>query len=427
MPLDRLLHELRSRAEIEAWSLYGTTYRRLSVGTKDRETGNPHAPVAVADGLAAAYRIVWRDGKFSRGSLERRLVEVEPALAIDLAREAAIDDPDAARIPDPEDIPEVEIHDAATAAIASGEIGPVADRLDAVRRTVESGGFRTWSGSTSASEAEGRIVTSTGLDASARGTAFSWSVVLDGEIAAGRSLRAPEAPDAHEARLGRLATTAAALRESASGFASGIRPVILHPDVVEEYVLGTLFQNLDGEAVAHGEGAFRPEQFGGSPVLREDLSLRIDPTYPMASGSYRFSTEGIPARPETFVLGGRLVTPVLDVKYASRLGRRATAMVHAYDVVELSGEEEMPLDDARDAASGGALVLGVLGVHTQDAASGDFSLAAPQTLAIGGGRLRATISGNLFALLRDPETRLVRFEDETTPGLLVRCRIDARA
>lgn len=427
MPLDRLLDELRSRAGIEAWSLFGTTSRRISVGTKDRETGNPHAPVAVAEGLAAAYRIVWRDGRFSRGTLERRLVEVEPALAIDLAREAAIEDPDAARIPGPEGIPEVDLHSEATAAIAAGELGIVAQRLDAVRRAVEAGGFRTWSGSTSASEAEGRIVTSTGLDAVSRGTAFSWSVVLDGEIGSGRALRAPEAPELHEARLARLAGVAAALRESASGFASGVRPVILHPDVVEEYVLGTLFQNLDGAAVAHGEGAFRAEQFGGPPVLREDLSLRVDPTRRLSSGSYRFSTEGVPARPETFLSGGRLVTPVLDVKYASRLGRRPTAMVHAYDVVDLSAEGFVTLEDARDAAPGGALVLGVLGVHTQDAASGDFSLAAPQTLAIGGGRLRATISGNLFALLRDPETRLVRFEDETTPGLLVRCRIDARA
>jgi len=70
----------------------------------------------------------------------------------------------------------------------------------------------------------------------------------------------------------------------------------------------------------------------------------------------------------------------------------------------------------------------VLGVHTQDATSGDFSLSAPQTLRIEEGsvrgRIRATISGNLFELLRRDDLRLVRFEGEHVPGLLVRCRID---
>jgi PmbA protein len=76
------------------------------------------------------------------------------------------------------------------------------------------------------------------------------------------------------------------------------------------------------------------------------------------------------------------------------------------------------------------LVLNVLGVHTLDASSGDFSLAAPQTLRVTseglGGRLRVTLSGNVFALLRSATLRPVRFEGEHVPGLLLRCRIDPR-
>jgi len=73
--------------------------------------------------------------------------------------------------------------------------------------------------------------------------------------------------------------------------------------------------------------------------------------------------------------------------------------------------------------------VGVLGVHTQDFTSGDFSMSAPQTLALGdggrfGGRLRATISGNLFAILRSPALRLVAFPGEHTPGILALCHLD---
>ena len=69
----------------------------------------------------------------------------------------------------------------------------------------------------------------------------------------------------------------------------------------------------------------------------------------------------------------------------------------------------------------------MLGVHTQDATSGDFSLAAPQALSIEkaqlGGRVRPTLSGNLFDSLRSDAMRLVRFEGFTTPGLLFECRL----
>ena len=61
-------------------------------------------------------------------------------------------------------------------------------------------------------------------------------------------------------------------------------------------------------------------------------------------------------------------------------------------------------------------------------ASGDFSLSAPQSLRLANGsyagRLRGTISGNLFDLLTGDGLTLVDFPGETLPGMLVRCRFD---
>lgn len=424
MPTEHLVEALRDSGA-KAWSVYATSFRRLSLGTKDRETGNPHAPFSASEGLGAAYRIVWSDGTVSRGALERRQLREEVGAAIAQARAAAFDDPDAAAVPDPATIPDVPLHAPGTAAIAGGHLEPLAERLAFIRRVVADRKLRTWSGSLGASAGEGHIATSTGIDASAMGTTFSWSLVFDGELGAGRGLRIPESRELFEARVHRLVDTVLKLREPVAALDAGVRRVLLHPDVVEEYVLGTLLSNLDGATVAHGEGAFRKEQFGsGAPVLRDDLSLSIDPWKPLGPGSYRFSTEGIPSRPTTLVERGRLVTPILDVKYGRRLGLPPTAHALSMEALAFTGEGTIPFEAA--AAEGDALILAVLGVHTQDAASGDFSLSAPQALATRGGRLKATISGNLFRLLRDPETKLVRFEDETTPGLLVSCRIDPR-
>jgi PmbA protein len=220
-----------------------------------------------------------------------------------------------------------------------------------------------------------------------------------------------------------------ALRAPAASRAGGVRPVVLHPDVVEDYVLGVLLHNLDGAQVAHGTGAFRREQFGArEPILREDLGLRTNPLIPLAAGAYRFTQEGLPASPSVLIEHGRLVTPLLDLKYARRLGLPPTAIPSAMDTLFLEGPPAISYDEALGAAGGGALVLSVLGVHTQDFTSGDFSLAAPQSLAIGSGglegRARATISGNVFDLLRSSSLRLVRFPGEHTPGLLAHCRVD---
>jgi PmbA protein len=268
------------------------------------------------------------------------------------------------------------------------------------------------------------------LDVSGAGTSAGWSATLDGELGAGHAAKEIEPLADLTSRLDRLVALVLALRASAASSREGVLPVVLHPDVVEEYVMGVLLHNLDGAQVAHGTGAFRTEQFGASsPVLREDVTLRTDPLVPLAAGAYRFSLEGLPARACVYVDGGRLMTPVLDLKYARRLGWAPTAVPAAMDTLFLEGPPSLSYDDALASTAGGALVLSVLGVHTQDFTSGDFSLSAPQTLAIGRrgleGRLRATISGNLFELLRSDDLALVRFPGEHTPGLLARCRLDA--
>jgi PmbA protein len=365
----------------------------------------------------------------SRGYVERRLLEADPAGALEHARAAAYDDPDAAYVAGPAAFPAVELHDARAAALARGEAELLVSRLETVRRCVAERGFRTWSGSFHASDGRSRVVSSAGLDADSEGTSTGWHVSFNGEIGDGFAARSPEDDDAFGSRLDRLARTAELLERPVEPPDAGIHPVILHPHVVESYVLGTLLDNLGGSTVAHGEGHFRREQFGSdSPVLREDLGLRIDPLQPLKRGSYRYTTEGVPAAPCVFIEGGRLVQPVLDLKYARRLGLRPTPLPSSSDTLHLEGSPRLGFGEALARASGGALILSVLGTHTQDRASGDFSLSAPQALVVRSdalaGRMRGTLAGNLFDLLASDDLHFVDVEGEHTPGLLASCRLD---
>lgn len=434
MPASRFLDALASSAadgvRARGWSLQILEGRRATLGTKDRETGNPHAPATLAESLSARYRVVWEDGTVSRGALERRQLDGDPRAAVEQARAAAYDDPDATTILGPASFPDVRLHDDAVAAAAGGDLGAWIPRLAEVRGRVESRGVRTWSGSWFAAEGRTRVITSSGLDVSARSTAAGWHVTFDGELGCGFAARAFESSDRFLARLDRCLDDAARLSRSAPDV-EGSLPVLLHPDVVGEYVLPTLLHNLDGSTVSHGEGWFPRDRFGShEPAIRADLTLRVDPLLPLAAGAYRFTSEGLPAARCDYVRDGRLVTPVLDLKYARRLGLAPTPLPGGDDTLFLEERSPLTLDEALAEAEGGALVFHVLGVHTLDPGSGEFSLSAPQTLAISGrglgGRIRATISGNLLELLRRDDTRLVRFEDEHLPGMLVRCRLDGR-
>ena len=433
MNLERLLDALTTTRSdghaIAAWTVYVAETRRASIGTKDRLTGDPHAPLTLAESLAARYRLIWDDGRVSRGSMERRAIEREPVEVLTTAREASFDDPDAVDVLGPAEFPEVATYDAATERIAAAGVDALAPHLEAIRERVARHGIRTWSGSMHAASGDARVVTSAGLDVAGQGTSAGWSATLDGELGAGHSGRVIEPLAGLTRRLDELVRFVLALRSPAPSHAGGVLPVVIHPDVVEEYALGVLLHNLDGAQVAHGTGAFGVDSFRqGGQVVRGDLTLRHDPLVPMAAGAHRFGAEGLPARPCVMIDEGRLRTPLLDLKYARRLGFSPTSYPSAMDTLFLEGPAELSYDEAVASSPGGALVLSVLGVHTQDFTSGDFSLSAPQTLAIGpsglGGRLRATISGNLFELLRAPELRLVRFPGEHTPGLLLRCRLD---
>jgi len=433
LELEPLLAALRDSrfggARVREFRIHATEVRRLSLGVKDAHAGGPHAPLSRKHGSAARFLVVWEDGRISRGALERTQVEESAQRALEDARQAAYEDPDAARVAGPAEFPDVALHDPATAAAAGGELESLARRLDVVRKVVSAAGVRTWSASFSFAEAWERVLTSAGLDERARSTSAAWHLTLNGEAGSGFAARRLEADAEFEARLTRLEETMRQLLASAEPAPGGSCPVLLHPRVVEEYVLATLLSNLSGETVAHGEGRFRQADFGAPrPALREDLGLRLDPLQPLRSGSYRFTAEGIPAAPCTFIEAGRLVQPVLDLKYAHRLGRRPTPLPLAADCLFLEGPPSLTVPEALERATGGALVLTVLGVHTQDLASGDFSLASPQSLRIGAdgfaGKLRATISGNLFDVLRGDRLELVRFEGEHTPGLLFDCRLD---
>jgi len=430
MKLEPLLEAIgNARVEgvtVERWQVHGTESRRLSLGIKDREAGNAHAPLSLAESSSARYLLVWSDGLVCKGTLER---QQDPGLAFQEGRATAYEDEDGAHVLGPAEFPEVELYDEDTAAIAGGQTDRIAERLQWIREAIDTVGARTWSGSFSASAADSRMLTSAGLDVRSRGTSYGWYVAVDGEAGDGFSARRPEDDMAFSARLEQLMRTAQQVGGEPRTLPAKTHSVLLHPRVVENYVLSTLMQNLDGAAVAHDESAFDRSGFrSGRASLRKDIGLSIDPLQPYRGGSYRFTGFGLPAARCTYIEDGRLVQPILDVKYARRLDLEPTPVPFGNDTVRFGTPSRLAYRDALEQTN--VLVLSVLGVHTQDRISGDFSLSAPLALAVSKGapwsRLRGTISGNLWETLRSDDLVFVDVPHETTPGMLFPCRFDSK-
>lgn len=427
--LEPLLESLAHRGRGEParpvdWRLSWTTYETSQVGVRDGERASVHAPLALGSGFGLDYLLAWEDGRITTGAAER-IALVDPDRFLELARQAAFDDPDGANFAGParfEDVPLVSEETASDARSGGGaSFGALLERGEA---PILARGFKTWSGSVSASATQRGVVTSRGLDVSGGSTHAGYSFWYEGLTGDAHGSRSPVPPEEAAARLDRACDLVERLGSPEPSFEAGSMPVLLHPKVVESFLSTYLLTNIHGDRIHHGQSAFRIAQFGSDErVFAPTLGLRLEPTVPMDTGSFRFTTEGVPARALAYVETGRLIEPILDLKYARRLSRQPVPGPLSSDSMRLTGGITMSEKEALGSiADRGALVLSVLGLHTQDPTRGDFSVSAPQTLAIRGGALggavKAVLTGNFFEVLRDPRLGLVAFEGFRMPGLL---------
>jgi predicted Zn-dependent protease len=172
------------------------------------------------------------------------------------------------------------------------------------------------------------------------------------------------------------------------------------------FVLG----NLDGEAIANKSSAWAPTDFESHrSVFHEAFSLKFDPTVDWLSRSYRMDGRGLMAESACYIEQGRLQRPVASLKAARQLSCLPTPVPSASGI-SLSSALEQDLDEAIRALDQGVIVPDVLGMHTQDASRGAYSLSVPSALLVKNGKIigrrRATLAGNFFDDLASPITSL---------------------
>ncbi|MDP8922389.1 MAG: metallopeptidase TldD-related protein [Chloroflexota bacterium] len=404
----------------------------VRLGMRDGRLGGPYDAPSVATRLGGSVELRWSDGLVTRGRLGRAALVDLPSQLVAWRAEAYSIRLFAPPAP-PAACPDVLTVDLLVAALVAGRPDDLIDGVVGVARSLRERGIESADVSVTAGAARRRVVSSAGFDVGWQETTYGLEISADDLHGASYASRRLPRDD----ELGRLvvdaAETVAALRV-ADVIPDATRGVLYAPSVVEALLGRFLAPNLDGRAVVRGRSPFSPDDFAtGRSVMGADLDLLVDTTLPFELATAPCSSEGVPAGRVVLIRAGRLVTPLLDRERAARLERPPTPAPRGrpslmLETSDAASDAAISPDVAVELLGDGVVVRSAIGLHTQNARRGEYTVVVPAAQVVRGGRLggRASVRvrGNVFTLLASAGTRLVRYPGSVTPGLLALGAVD---
>ncbi len=217
--------------------------------------------------------------------------------------------------------------------------------------------------------------------------------------------------DAHEIGRG-TGATAMDLRKPADAD-GGTKDVILMPDAASELILGFVGGAVDGDEAKRGRSVWSDAL--GQPVAHDGLSITDSPRHPGGIGTCAMDGEGMAAQSTPILEAGHLRTFLFDSWTAHRHQTQTTghAQRSGFKALPSTGGHHWVLEHATTKAhdplladvDDGYLVESVLGAHTANATTGDFSVTSPNVWRIRNGAVESAsnevaIAGNLPAMLK---------------------------
>lgn len=261
---------------------------------------------------------------------------------------------------------------------------------------------------------ESAVVNSGGVAVSERGTAFSASVVvtLKGRTTAtgfdgGTSRRL----DLDCRALGEAAARLCLASRDPVPIDSGTRSVVFTPEAAADLLGPILLPAIDGESAGRGESIYSGRL--GEGIMDPGLTMVDDGLLEGGLGTSMSDDEGVPSRRNVVVGAGVLRGHLHDLYTAAEFGAAPTSngARGSYRVPPSASVRNLVLEgDLRDRRrligeiDDGILVHEVLGAHTANRVSGDFSVNVPLLFRIRKGEpgrplKPVMLSGNLPRLL----------------------------
>jgi PmbA protein len=203
--------------------------------------------------------------------------------------------------------------------------------------------------------------------------------------------------------VGERATFFAMESDNGKEIATGEYEILLSPLAYGELLGNVFVPALSGRNVHAGRS--RLAQSLGETVTNPQISMYDNPLLKKASGSVRWDAEGTPTRRVDFIREGILKTFAYDLKTAYRFGKTSTASAirGGFGGLPSIGHHNFIVDGKRDEVADERVIYihNVVGAHTANPMSGDFSVELSNAFWMEGGEFdvpirSAMLSGNVF-------------------------------
>lgn len=276
-----------------------------------------------------------------------------------------------------------------------------------------------------------------GLDLTSRSTLISAGVVA----MAGQGNEQEVAYDGHTARfvdeidvvkIGRRTGRRAAAYLGGSPMADGVYDVVLEHRVATE-LMSILASSLSGDSLIKGRSLFKGKQ--DQKVVSDLVSIVDDGLYPRGLGTGPFDDEGTPQQRTVLIDGGVLRSFVFDRLWGAAAGKKSTGnavrpSLKAPPGVGFTNLHIVPgggsLEELAKDVAKGMLITEIMGAHTTDPVSGEFSLGASGFL-IEGGKIARPVKSmamagqltELFGRVEKAGADLRFFGKNASPSLLI--------
>jgi PmbA protein len=419
--LAQLLQDYQRRnPHLTGWRFDLQQSNGLEIGLKNNKIGGPYSTPGYKQSISGEIYLIWEQRHFTSAKLDSQVTEhFEEYMT--LWRTTAYYDPDGVGLYQPEQLPEVPLADPQTTQVANGDFEPAFQLLSRGLRELQVAGISKVDAKFKCFESHRYLVNSNGLTVTYPQTPLEFYFSANDSYGEdyGEKRWPTEAELAktinETARIGKL------LQQTAVVKLAGSITLLLPPDIFEALLSLFLMTNLYGSLVVNRQSRFTAEDFQQQrQILRTDLDLYANPLQPYRSFAYNCTSEGVPAQQQTFVQNGRLLTPILSLKYAKKIGMPPTALPGGSGFFLRSSRPQPTWEELIGQTERGLIVYSVLGLHTQDAGSGQFSLTADQCLLVEHGQItgkvKAVINGDFLGSLLREDSQFGRVAGEDNPG-----------
>ena len=292
------------------------------------------------------------------------------------------------------------------------DLDELTSSLKSVLNCIEDKGCQTTSGGFSAAEGETLIVNSNGVEAFDKSTGFALGVSINaikyGDLATAYDSVSSCVYDLNGIKL------AEDLCDLAKSSLGGEHIETSNMDVVLDYhavtgLLSTFMGGFSAENVQRGRSRLLDKV--GEKIVTENLSIFDDATVDGGLNSAVSDDEGTASRRTVLVEDGILKGYLYDIYTANKDGVKSTSNGYRGSYAgtpSVSGsniifdfKENVAMDEINDVF----LVTDILGAHTANQITGDFSVEASNSFILKNGIKKpikkAMISGNIYDLLDD--------------------------